>query len=185
MLRLCLPFARVFKCSADIFPRGMFSEHVFPPKGKRILVSGGQHKIRARLIYLLFLNESEALLMPWRLARIEINIFRMSTWHFAPWCLQTYKNENFLKLFQLRFFFMLFFFYKLSLDIRARWIYDESRYFAFSLKHTKWLDINQSIKINECVSLYFGNIVFHDLMKNSSMNLSRLKASALKLQGHV
>lgn len=53
------------------------------------------------------------------------------------------------------------------------------------LQNTKWLDINQSIKINEFVSLYFGNIVFHDLMKNSSMILSRLKASALMLQGQV
>lgn len=107
-LRFCLPFARVFKCSADIFPRGMFSEHVFLPKGKRILVSGGQHKIKTMLIYLRFLNESEALLMPWRLARIEINFFRMSTWHFASWCFASkhIKMKIFSNFFNYASFFL-------------------------------------------------------------------------------
>ena len=55
--------------------------------------------------------------------------------------------------------------------LSLRW----DKVFNIPKNNVKWLDINQNIKINEFVSLHFDNIVFYDLMKNSSMIWMLLK----------
>lgn len=114
-----------------ISSRNVFRTRFFLRKGGKISPFRAVEKKRRGSFIFLFLNDTEASLMPWRLARIEINIFRMSTWRLLRDASKRIKIKILSNFFNYASFFMRCFLIKFL----WRYVPGELGNFVFSPKH--------------------------------------------------